>query len=55
MSSPEVRPLRKPKLGIPGFYPQGEKQREVSQALAVGMYIRNLSMSMAYPQSFLAT
>ena len=30
MFAPESRPLRRPKLGIPDFYPQGEKQKEVS-------------------------
>ena len=29
MFAPESRPLRRPKLGIPDFYPQGEKQKEV--------------------------
>ncbi len=35
MFSREFRPLRRPKLGIPDYYPQDEKQKEVSLPLSV--------------------
>lgn len=30
MLAEEVRPLKRPKLGIPDFYPQEDRQKEVS-------------------------
>jgi len=33
MFSKEFRPLKRPKLGIPDYYPQDDKQREVCRHL----------------------
>ena len=36
MFSREFRPLKRPKLGIPDYYPQEEKQKEVNYKFPEG-------------------
>ena len=31
MFAREYRPLKRPRLGVPDFYPQDDKQKEVSE------------------------
>ena len=35
MLAEEIRPLKRPKLGIPDFYPQEDRQKEVRRPITV--------------------